>query len=103
MNGGCGDDGFCYFRDWLIAQGKEVFDAAVADPESLAKIDLGDEEMEAEGMAYVAGEVFAERTGEELPAKYKESLEIRGEEWKEEGDDLKRRFPKLWKKYNEGD
>ena len=24
-NGGCSDDGFDYFRGWLIAQGREVF------------------------------------------------------------------------------
>jgi hypothetical protein len=25
INGGCSDDGFDYFRGWLIAQGREVF------------------------------------------------------------------------------
>lgn len=36
INGGCGDEGFEYFRDWLISRGRAVFDAALADPESLA-------------------------------------------------------------------
>jgi hypothetical protein len=37
--GGCGDDRFMDFRAWLIAQGREVFEAALADPDSLALLD----------------------------------------------------------------
>jgi hypothetical protein len=36
INGGCSDDGFDYFRGWLIAQGREVFERVVADPDALA-------------------------------------------------------------------
>lgn len=35
---GCSDDGFIDFRAWLIAQGREVYFAALADPDSLADI-----------------------------------------------------------------
>jgi Protein of unknown function (DUF4240) len=38
INGGCSDDGFEYFRGWLIAQGREVFEHAVAAPDSLADL-----------------------------------------------------------------
>ena len=38
INGGCGDDGFEYFRGWLIVQGREVFDRSVGDPDSLADL-----------------------------------------------------------------
>ena len=34
--GGCTDDGFIDFRGWLIAQGREVYLAALKDPDSLA-------------------------------------------------------------------
>ena len=34
--GGCTDDGFIDFRGWLIAQGREVYMAALKDPDSLA-------------------------------------------------------------------
>jgi hypothetical protein len=37
--GGCGDDKFTDFRCWLIAQGRDVFEAALADPDSLAKLE----------------------------------------------------------------
>lgn len=40
MNGGCSEDGFLYFRLWLMAQGREVFRAAVAKPESLVNATL---------------------------------------------------------------
>jgi hypothetical protein len=38
MNG-CGDDTFTDFRDWLIAQGKARFEAALEDPDSLADLE----------------------------------------------------------------
>src|SRR4051794_32757343 len=34
--GGGSDDGFQYFRDWLISRGRQVYEAAVADPDTLA-------------------------------------------------------------------
>ena len=34
--GGCSDDGFIDFRVWLVGQGKAVYMAALADPDSLA-------------------------------------------------------------------
>ncbi|WP_257233953.1 DUF4240 domain-containing protein [Streptomyces sp. JV178] len=37
INGGCSDDGFDYVRGWLVLQGHEVFERAVADPDSLAR------------------------------------------------------------------
>lgn len=40
--GGCSDDGFEYFRGRLIAQGREVFERSVADPDSLADLPVMD-------------------------------------------------------------
>jgi hypothetical protein len=39
MLGYCSDDGFEDFRGWLIAQGRNVFLKALADPNSLADLD----------------------------------------------------------------
>ncbi|MFD8019025.1 DUF4240 domain-containing protein [Streptomyces lavendulae] len=39
-NGGCSDDGFDYFRGWLIAQGWEAFERVVADPDALAELPI---------------------------------------------------------------
>ena len=39
INCGCSDDGFSDFRAWLIAQGKEVYMNALANPDSLADLE----------------------------------------------------------------
>lgn len=48
VNGGCSDDGFDYFRGWLIAQGKQVYLNALRDPDSLTDTDIRDDNCELE-------------------------------------------------------
>ncbi|MCC7448118.1 MAG: DUF4240 domain-containing protein [Anaerolineae bacterium] len=36
--GGCGDDSFTDFRGWLIAQGHEIYEGGLANPDSLAGV-----------------------------------------------------------------
>lgn len=36
--GGCSDDGFCYFRSWLMSLGRATFTRVVADPDALALV-----------------------------------------------------------------
>jgi len=35
MNGGCSDDGFEYFRNWVISRGKDVYYKAKENPDTL--------------------------------------------------------------------
>lgn len=103
MMGGCSDDGFEYWRLWLVSQGREVFDGAVANPESLAALNLGSpDDMELEALAYVAPEIFEQKTGndlyEELPARSGPSDPV-GERWEEDSEALAARFPLLSQKY----
>jgi len=60
INGGCSDDGFEYFRGWLIAQGQDVFLSALADPDSLSTVDLDaeDDAAENEEMLYAGVEAY---------------------------------------------
>ena len=59
---GCSDDGFIDFRAWLIAQGKEVYLAALADPDSLAEVEpYGD--CSFEQMSYVGEYAYKQLTG----------------------------------------
>ncbi len=44
--GGCSDDGFEAFRAWLIAQGREVYEAALKSPDSLLPVLKGLRERE---------------------------------------------------------
>ncbi|NUT32717.1 MAG: DUF4240 domain-containing protein [Hamadaea sp.] len=39
VNGGASEDGFDYFRGWLIAQGRAAYEIALLDPDSLAAAD----------------------------------------------------------------
>lgn len=97
IHGGCGDDSFSDFREWVIGQGKDFYYETVRNPETLIDKEVGEEW---EGLGYVASTVFEEITGQEMPYPYKENLETTGEQWQEEGDDLKKLFPKLFAKYN---
>ncbi len=40
--GGCGDDKFSDFRCWLVAQGRDAFESALADPDSMADLEIAD-------------------------------------------------------------
>ena len=40
VNGGCSDDGFIDFRAWLISRGQRITEDAVADPDSLAELNI---------------------------------------------------------------
>src|SRR5262249_32430575 len=67
VNGGCSDDGFEYFRRWLVSKGRDVYEPALADPDSLAQLEVRpgpDGVWEFEGIYYVAKQVFEEKGGE---------------------------------------
>ena len=69
MNGGCSDDGFEYFRLWVISRGRKVYEAAMANPDNLIDYIDDDDEMdffEFESFWYVALEVFEEAVDAEL-------------------------------------
>jgi hypothetical protein len=38
MDGWCGSDSFHYFQIWLVGLGRDAYDAAIADPDSLATV-----------------------------------------------------------------
>ncbi|ANE53574.1 hypothetical protein SY85_17710 [Flavisolibacter tropicus] len=102
IHGGCGDDSFNDFREWVIGQGSEFYYRTVNDPETLVDVDTAKiENVEWEGLSYVPAAVFEELTGQAMPYPYREKLETTGNEWEEEGDDLKQMFPKLTVKYSD--
>ncbi len=97
IHGGCGDDSFNDFREWVIGQGKDFYYKTIKDPESLVEIDTDKiDEVEWEGLGYVHSTVFKELTGQEMEYLYKEKQETTCVEWEEESDDLKNMFPKLY-------
>ena len=97
VNRGCSDDGFRTFRDWLISEGEQVFEAALADPDSLAELP-GTAARELEGFGDVAAEVFEQMT--DAPIAHRRALEAgepTGLAWTE--DQLPARYPRLAEKF----
>lgn len=102
INGGCSDDGFDYFRGWLIAQGRSVFEKAIADPDSLADLADLEEDVECEEMLYVARSAYEAATQEEIPS-VPINLPDLGEGWDFDDDtEMKRRYPKLFARFCSG-
>ncbi len=102
INGGCSDDGFAYFRSWLISRGRAEYEAAVRDPDSLANlVDPDRDDYEFEDLWGVAQRIYEERTGEEPPtAGYSGRAEPSGRKWDFHDDEqISRRLPKLGRLY----
>lgn len=103
INGGCSDDGFDYFRGWLISQGRTIFENAISDPESLAKVISEDEsgEVEFEDMLYVCSDAFKMKTGKDNFYDKVERLKYPEIElnWSEDDGSLEKMFPKLARKF----
>lgn len=67
MNGGCSDDGFEYFRNWLISRGRETYYKAKESPDYLVREAVkGAHTYEFEGFWYVALNAFEQKTGKDL-------------------------------------
>lgn len=66
ITGGMSDDGFHYFRSWLIGKGKQVFDIALSDPDELGQFisqsEVEDSDgLDNEGLEYVAIDILEAR------------------------------------------
>lgn len=98
INGGCSDDCFSDFRGWLIGQGQSIFENAIQNIETLTELkETNDGDWE--GLSYIATDVYENKTGKDIPQGVQENFEITGEEWEEDENDLKNRFPKLYAKF----
>jgi hypothetical protein len=112
INGGCSDDGFIDFRSWLILQGRDVFQAALANPDTLA--DLGVEQDEADCECYPALDAWFAATGTARDAagysawdaacraKYPKHTPMPdlGEGWDfDDEEEMRKRLPRLSKRY----
>jgi hypothetical protein len=102
MGGGCSDDGFLDFRAWLISMGKDVYEAAIQNPETLtATVERKDvEDFFFEQFSYVPGRVYEEMTGARLPRDKEIGYldKPAGVRWIE--TELRERFPLLFARCN---
>jgi hypothetical protein len=84
--------------------GQRIFERAVSEAESL--VDVADapaiEDVFFEEFLYVPAQIYEEATGREIPEYTGQVRQAPvGEKWSEEGDGLKLKFPRLWKRYVE--
>lgn len=101
INGGASDDGFYYFRCWLIGMGKKAYENALADPDTLADVVVPgiDADIELYAEAQRAWEHVTGKPDREyplvLPARH-DGGNLRGEDWDFENDIvMQKRFPRL--------
>jgi hypothetical protein len=112
IDGGCSDDGFDYFRGWLILQGRKVFEAAVKNPDTLAGVVDPDEGF-IEYQGRPGWDAWFAKTGtEQNDAGYdallaaceahspKRLVPRMGRRWDFDDDEqVRKRLPRLAKKY----
>lgn len=105
-NGGASDDGFEYFRCWLISKGRIPYETIAVDPDKLANLlapgSGGD--LEFEDFAYVAREAWAAKTGRdwnEMPVVANMAYDHKpsGLAFSENPTELAKRYPKLWERF----
>jgi Protein of unknown function (DUF4240) len=104
INGGASDDGFYYFRCWLIGMGREVYEAAIANPDSLADVVDPKMDVDAEAEIYAAAHqawmaVTGKADTDPYPARI-ERAHLQGEDWDFDDDqEVRRRLPRLATKF----
>lgn len=98
---GCGDDGFEDFRAWLIAQGKERYEMALVNPESLVDLVNIDQDAQESALLYVARDAYKQKTGHNTPVLPRSLTypPLKGEHWPVEKK--KERFPILTAKFGD--
>jgi len=105
-NGGASDDGFEYFRRWLISKGRKAFEQVLADPDSLAELvdPRTKAALEFEAFAYVARKAWSAKSGRpesELAnaAAIAYPRQPTGTPFREDKAHLSARYPKLWHRF----
>ena len=103
-NGGCSDDGFDYFRGWLILQGRTAYDQAIHDPDSLADLPAVAHaaatgiDLDGEIALSMTSRAFTTATGQESPHSYTITYPDPDPSWNFDFDDeaeMHRRLPRL--------
>lgn len=101
--GGCSDDGFMDWRNWIVYCGKEAFETARDRPDDLVPLIEAHPDAGCEGIGYVPMNVLREKNPKwedaspdfDIPRPDNPS----GKNWEE--DDLKELLPKTYKRFEE--
>lgn len=102
---GCDSEfAFSEFRCWLISRGEEIYNSAIKNPDSLADFDVFQIQND---MPYpyldeydlIAGLIYEERTGKELPFVPSGQDEPKGKRFKDKTKVLRTLYPNLFAKF----
>lgn len=101
INGGASDDGFYYFRCWLMGMGNQTYENALANPDTLSDVVVPGIDAEAEIYAE-AQKAWEQVTGKPdteyplvLPSRH-DGGTLRGKHWDFDDDaEMRKRFPSL--------
>ena len=101
IDDGCSDDCFRDFRAYLISLGRDAYEAALRDPDSLAPVVQDAEQGDWENADNVAPDAYESATGEDFPADDSDlSGDPSGEPWDDEDQEaLVQRYPALAAKF----
>ena len=110
INGGASDDGFYYFRCWLIGMGKDSYKAAIQNPDTLA--DVFNPKRLTKGLINAEAEIYAaanlawlQVTGKPDTAHYparNEAAVLVGESWDyDDKQQMRQHLPRLAARYDE--
>jgi hypothetical protein len=97
INGGCSDDCFEYFREYLIAHGKYRFYSTLKDPESCAPWIRAEYEDNWEGIRYAASNAYKQKVGQDIPRNYQPEYKLKGKIFDE--STVSQQYPKLAKQF----
>jgi hypothetical protein len=110
IQGGCSDDGFLYFRCWLVSRGQQVYRDALRDPDTLVRVARRGQDHELEELLSVPSEAWVMRTrrdpdefdelgrGADLGFKDRPA----GRRWDfDDDEEMRRRFPLLAERFLE--
>jgi hypothetical protein len=95
INGGCGDDSFVDFHASLIARGRQVFERALSDPDTLADEDFDGSDWFYEGYQCAVADAVRSVAGNRPHRKMRDRRS--GAEWQE--DKVYDLLPKLSAKF----
>jgi len=105
IHGGCGDDSFMDFRYTLISRGKDIYEKAIQEPDSLVTLRFNDdifEDLFNEMFGYIAIELYEEKTDDDIynSINLNNTEEDMGEEWDfDDRDECLKRLPKITEKF----
>jgi hypothetical protein len=101
VGGGASDDGFEYFRAYLLTRGREVFELGMREPDALAEVVPSN--AECEEMLHAAWTAYERVAGHEPPRTGVVRPELDdAASWDFDDEaEMRRRYPRLWAKFAE--